>query len=527
MTREHSSASGSLTARGSGQDAAGFHPISTPEAHPPEGPRRHGPSVQAILFGVLAGLMVGGLFGHSLWVATGGPARRLVQREAELQHLVTLLESSPPANPSDVARLQSHRHQLEREIATLRAVNAEGLGWWAPYLRLAGQLIQLCGQVYMRLLMLVVLPLVLTSITSGAAALGRTAQLGRVAVGAFTYYLLTSAMAVILGIVLVQAIRPGSAHAPPPSLSQAPLISERPSLEETLVEVIRGRADRPGSGLVPGNIFAAAAEMNVLGIIFFALLAGLTLATMGAKAAPLLELVEQINLLMIRMVQAVLWLAPIGLFGLVAWHIIAQGGGQAALQELGKLGGFALAVLGGLAIHFVLLTATCWCIGGCRPGRFVGGVAPALATAFGTSSSSATLPVSLECSERLGFPGPMARFVLPLGATVNMDGTALYEAVAAIFLAQLAGIELGPAEMVVVFFTASLAAIGAPGIPNAGLVTLLLVLAAVNVPAEGVGLLLAIDWFLDRCRTVVNVFGDLVGVAVLQRLLPTSPTRAV
>ncbi len=481
---------------------------------------QRGPSLKGLLLGVVVGGLVGAFFGHYLWVAVDGPAKKQVRLTEELSYVERLLQEDRPLVGEDRNRLLAYRAQLTEQIAAMESLSAKDLGPWGPGLRIAGQLIQLCGQVYLRLLTLVVLPLVMTSIISGAAYLGRTAQLGRVAVYAFGYYLLTSAVAVIIGIVLVQMIRPGRAHAPSVTVGHPAVVQPRPALDETIAEVIRGHADRPGSGLVPGNVVAAAAEMNILGIIFFSLLVGLTLAGMGPKGAPIGELMEHLNNLMIRIVQIVLRIAPVGLFGLVGWHIIAQGGGQAALEEMTRLGSFAFTVLVGLAVHAVILVAISWGVGGCRPGPFLAGVAPALATAFGTSSSSATLPVSLACGERLGFPRATTRFVLPLGTTVNMDGTALYEGVAAVFLAQLAGIDLGLGDMVVVVLTATLAAIGAPGIPNAGLVTLLLVLAAVNVPAEGIGLLLAIDWFLDRCRTVVNVLGDLVGVGVLHRLLP-------
>lgn len=490
-------------------------------AEPGDRVERQCPPFRGLLLGLAAGVIVGVLFGESLWRAGGGPAERHAALQAELERLDKRLSEDPPLPASQLSALQAERQRLASEIARLEALRAEPPGPWDPFLRGASQLIQLCGQIYLRLLTLIVLPLVFISVMTGTAALGRTARFGPAALGAFAYYLATSAVAVLLGIALVEVIRPGtSGQAIYGTATGGPFSqSSRGSVVETLAEVVRGRPDRPGSGLVPSNLFAAAAEMNVLGIIFFALLAGLTLALMGSQAAPLLELLERLNELMIRMVQLVMALAPIGLFGLVAGHIIARGGAPAVASELTRLGWFALTVLMGLGIHLVFLTILSWVLGRKKPTALFRTVAPALATAFGTSSSSATLPVSLECGQRLGLSPPLARFVLPLGATVNMDGTALYEAVAAVFLAQLSGIHLGPSELVIVFVMATLAAIGAPGIPNAGLVTLLLVLAAVNVPADGVGLILAIDWLLDRCRTVVNVFGDLVGLAVLDRFL--------
>ncbi|HID76986.1 MAG TPA: dicarboxylate/amino acid:cation symporter [Planctomycetaceae bacterium] len=185
-------------------------------------------------------------------------------------------------------------------------------------------------------------------------------------------------------------------------------------------------------------------------------------------------------------------------------------------------------VLGGLAIHLVVLSFVLWAVGRRNPFTYLCGVGQALLTAFSTASSSATLPVTMECVEEMDVSEESSGFVLPLGATINMDGTALYEAVAAIFIAQSAGIPLGLTALVIIFLTATLAAIGAPGIPEAGLVTLVIVLSAVHLPAAGIGTILAIDWFLDRNRTAVNAFGDSVGAAVIDRYFgrpkPPSPT---
>jgi Na+/H+-dicarboxylate symporter len=414
---------------------------------------------------------------------------------------------------------------LEQQLVVARAEADRLASGWNPLLRFTGQVITLCGQVYFRLLMMVVLPLLITSIVCGSATLGQAHRFGRLAAATLGYYLSTTALAVVLGLTLVSWVEPGRSTGQIAALlsrMDPPPVEARPGITEVLLEVIRGRADRPGSGLVPGNIFAALAEMNVLGIIFFSAFAGLTLGAMGPGAAEVLHLLERINDLLMKMIRTVISLAPVGIFGLITAQMIEQGGARGFAVELGKLGAFTATVLVGLLVHFAILVVLVVLLGGWGPGRFLLAAAPALATAFGTSSSSATLPVSMECADEMGHSRPLSSFVLPLGATINMDGTALYEAVAAVFLAQVAGVQLGLGELVIVFLTATFAAIGAPGIPNAGLVTLVLVLTAVGIPPQGLGMLLAIDWFLDRCRTVVNVFGDLVGLTVLQRFFGKS-----
>jgi Na+/H+-dicarboxylate symporter len=220
-----------------------------------------------------------------------------------------------------------------------------------------------------------------------------------------------------------------------------------------------------------------------------------------------------------EMVRLLMWLAPPGIFGLVAGRLGAEGGGEAVWGVAKMLGAYALTVLLGLGIHSLLvLPLILRFIARRNPLTYAVGVGRALLTAFSTASSSATLPVTIESVVRTNKVSERsAGFVLPLGATVNMDGTALYEAVAVMFIAQAYGIEMGPAEQVVIFLTATLASIGAAGIPEAGLVTMVIVLAAVNIPIGGMALILVIDWFIDRCRTTVNVWGDSVGAAVIDR----------
>jgi Na+/H+-dicarboxylate symporter len=221
-----------------------------------------------------------------------------------------------------------------------------------------------------------------------------------------------------------------------------------------------------------------------------------------------------------KIVHLVMYTAPLGVFALVASKLGAAGGGDMFLAELLKIGKFAATVIMGLLFHaVVILPAILYFVAKKNPLTYFKNMSPALTTALSTASSSATLPVTLECVEEENkISRRTTLFVIPLGATVNMDGTALYESIAAIFIAQMVGIHLGFGEQVLVFLTATLAAIGAAGIPEAGLVTMVIVLQAVGLPLEGIGMLLSIDWFLDRLRTSVNVWGDSIGAAVVDRL---------
>lgn len=226
---------------------------------------------------------------------------------------------------------------------------------------------------------------------------------------------------------------------------------------------------------------------------------------------------------MMKLVTWLMYTAPVGIFALIASRLGQAGGGEAFLDEISAVGLHIVTVLSGLGIHFVVLLAILVLLGGRGP-AYLAGMMRALLTAFGTASSSATLPLTMECAREQGIDRRAVRFVLPLGSTVNMNGTALYEAAAAMFIAQAYGIDLSIGQQAIIMVTATLAAIGAAGIPEAGLVTMVIVLKAVGLPLEGIGLLLSVDWFLDRFRTSINVWGDAVGAAVLDRFLPYHQT---
>jgi Na+/H+-dicarboxylate symporter len=267
---------------------------------------------------------------------------------------------------------------------------------------------------------------------------------------------------------------------------------------------------------VTPNLIGAAAEGDLLPIIVFSIIFAVALNMIGEKGIPVQRFFEGVNEAIMKIVIWIMYFAPIGIFGLIAARLGKAGGGEAFIAEISAVGWHVVTVVTGLAIHFVFLSLFLYFVTG-HGFRYYMGMFRALFTAFGTASSSSTLPITMECASEAGIGEESVRFVLPLGATVNMDGTALYEAAAVMFIAQAYGIEMGAAQQTIIFITATLAAIGAAGIPEAGLVTMVIVLQAVGLPLEGIGLLLAVDWLLDRFRTSLNVWGDAVGAAVIDR----------
>ncbi len=259
----------------------------------------------------------------------------------------------------------------------------------------------------------------------------------------------------------------------------------------------------------------------MLPLIFFSLFFGGVLSTLGRRGGTLLSFFDGLFEVSIRMVRLIVATAPVAVFALVATRLGRAGGWEAFAGELEALGLYALTVIAGLLIHgAVTLPLVLALVGRRSPLAFLKEMLEPIIVSFSTASSSATLPVTMEAlRKKAGVDSRVGNFVLPLGATVNMDGTALYEAIAAVFIAQSYGLDLTLPVQLVIVFTATLAAIGAAGIPQAGLVTMVMVLQTAGLPAEGIGMILAIDWFLDRCRTTVNVWGDAVGAATLERFI--------
>jgi Na+/H+-dicarboxylate symporter len=359
------------------------------------------------------------------------------------------------------------------------------------------------GDIFLRLLRMVIVPLVVSSLVVGTTGIGDASRVGRLGGKAGLYYLASSGASIFAGLVAVNVIRPGVGAEVPLREVPETLSVGVDSLGEIFLRII------------PQNPVRAMVEGDMLGIIFFSLMLGLFMNGLpDGQKSTLVGVFRAFFELMMRITDFIIRLAPIGVFALMARVV-----GTAGLEVFGPLLLYMLTVLLSLAIHAGLtLPLALRFLGGVDPLEYVRAVAPALLTAFSSASSSATLPLTMECvEERAGIHNEVTSFVLPLGATVNMDGTALYECVAAMFIAQVYGIELGIGQQILVFFTALLASIGAAGIPMAGLVMIAVVLRAVGLPMEGVGLILAVDRILDMCRTSVNVWSDSVGCAVVAR----------
>ena len=377
-------------------------------------------------------------------------------------------------------------------------------GWFFGHSMLA---IEWVGELFLDALKMVIIPLIVAAVISGIASLGGAPgglkRLGGLTVG---YYFCTTAIAVLLGLIIVNIIQPGAGIT-----EVSEVVPDRVSgKEETgFVEIIRS--------LIGDNIVASAAETKLLEVIVFSILFAAALTTIGERGKPLVAFFEGMNDVMIKIVVWIMYFAPIGIFALISSKLGDSGGGEHFWREILGVGKYMLTVIIGLTLHFFVLMTILLIVS--RRGRqFIATMSKALITAFGTASSSATLPLTMECALEANVDKRAVKFVLPLGSTVNMDGTALYEAVAVMFIAQAYGIYMTPTDQVVIFITATLAAIGAAGIPEAGLVTMVIVLTAVGLPMEGIGLLLAVDWFLDRLRTTVNVWGDSVGSTVIEKI---------
>ena len=364
------------------------------------------------------------------------------------------------------------------------------------------------GTLFLNALKMTIVPLIIAAVISGVASMGDVRKLGRVGGLTIFYYASTTALAVLVGLVIVNLLQPGSG------------ITE---LSHTVPETVSGKETIGFKdiilSLVHPNLIHAAAENKLLPIIIFSLFFSAALTTIGEKGLPVIRFFYGLNEVMMKLVIWLMYLAPVGIFALIAARLGGAGGGTAFWNEISAVGWYCVAVLLGLLIHFLLLIAILHLFSH-KGIAYLMSMMRALVTAFGTASSTATLPLTMECAVEGGVDERSVKFVLPLGATINMDGTALYEAVAVMFIAQAYGIDMGVTEQIIIFVTATLAAIGAAGIPQAGLVTMVIVLTAVNLPLEGIGLLLAVDWFLDRFRTMVNVWGDSTGAAIIERVIP-------
>ncbi len=392
------------------------------------------------------------------------------------------------------------------------------------------------GKVFLRLLQMVVVPLVMVSVMSSILRLGDIRKLGRPGGATLLFYLTTTLIAVATGLIVVNTIEPGIDL--DPNLVQE---ARREGATE-LEKVTKGTHDEmdataqsvpepPSIGdilksfvlmLFTDNLLRSMVEMDLLPLIVFSIVFAGMLTTMGRRSELIAGLVMGVNDALMSFVMLLMKVAPLGIFCLVTARFgTAQADGN-FVDLLQVQMYYVVSVLTGLAIHaLITLPAILYFFTRRNPYRFIGQMSQALLTAFSTASSTATLPVTMDCAKReAGVSKRSAEFVLPLGATINMDGTALYQATAAIFIAQAVPFDVTMLGQLTVAVTATLAAIGTAGIPQAGLVTMLIVLNAVGLPLEMIGLILPVDWLLDRFRTTVNMFGDSVGAAVVEQTFP-------
>jgi Na+/H+-dicarboxylate symporter len=373
------------------------------------------------------------------------------------------------------------------------------------------------GRLFLRLIMMVIVPLVFASLLMGVASLGSLSKLGRMGGVTFGYFLMTTVIAITIGLALANAVKPGWYVAPGDRDRLAQTYAQEAQEKVKGDEVARTGVLNRVVDMVPDVPLWSATKRqpDMLQLIVFAIFLGVGFLLIPAeRARPALQFFESINDVMVRIVQLVMELAP---FGVAA--LLAGVAGMAGVGVLSALAVYSLVVLGALLLHgLITYGVAVRLLGRYSLRRFYRGIRPAQLIAFSTSSSSATLPVSIRVArENLGVSNRTASFVLPLGATVNMDGTALYQGVAAVFIAQMFGMDLTLGQQLEVLFTATLASVGAAGVPGAGIITLAMVLTAIGVPMSGIALILGVDRLLDMFRTAVNVTGDLSAAVVVSR----------
>ncbi|KAK2833041.1 hypothetical protein Q5P01_016930 [Channa striata] len=458
-------------------------------------------------------------------------------------------EESPRDDNTEVAykdagHCSRNTHNLLLGLTVLGVVMGAVFGMLLRYMKVSDisalTMVSFPGEILMRMLKMLILPLIISSLITGLAGLDARSS-GRMGSRAMVYYMSTTVIAAVLGVILVLGIHPGNPKLRGASSSRTNTKNQEVSSLDAFLDLIRN--------LFPENLVQACFQqvqtvvkmmpvvtsnetepvlvnrkkleykwgMNVLGLIGFFITFGICMGRMGERGKVMCDFFNILNEIIMTMVSMIMWYSPVGIASLIAGKIAAIGDLEVVARQLGM---YMVTVIVGLVIHGgLILPAIFFAITRKSPFTFYSGIFQAWITALGTASSAGTLPVTFRClEENLKIDKRVTRFVLPIGATINMDGTALYEAVAAIFIAQMNDINLDSGQIVTVSMTATLASVGAASIPSAGLVTMLLILTAVGLPTQDISLLIAVDWLLDRMRTSINVVGDSFGAGIVDHL---------
>lgn len=474
-----------------------------------------------IIIGLVAGILVGAAtnlwWTDETWAGIGvvelGPYLDGQRRAAVLPEGV---DSAQALNPED-GSLQGKTvytltaEQIARYGLVQRDVNPDA-GLVAGTARFVRSLTGFVGDLFLRGLRFIAVPIVLFSLVVGASSLNDIAKLGRIGIKTIVIYLSTTAVAITVGLLLANTVGPGRGFS---ESDRDTLLASNQAAAADQLQIAAGKPDfwTVLLDIVPSNPFNALAETEMLQVVFAALLIGIALTLVPReKARPVIAFCEGMTEVIIKIVHIVMLMAPYAVFALIVTVVADLG-----LDVLASLARYSLVVLAGLLIMIFgvyptllrLLTDVAYT-------RFFRAISPAQLLAFSSSSSGATLPVTMECCvERLGVKEEVSSFVLPLGATINMDGTALYQGVAAVFIAQMYGIELSVAQQLTIVLTATLASIGTAAVPSAGIVMIIIVLQSVGLPPEGIAVILGVDRILDMCRTTCNVTGDCMVASVV------------
>ncbi|XP_007492033.1 neutral amino acid transporter B(0) [Monodelphis domestica] len=446
--------------------------------------------------------------------------------------------AGPPSRAGGAGRrAQRLRSCLRTHLLVLMTVSGVvagaalglALARWVPRLSRAHQVVLgFPGELLLRLLRLIILPLVVCSLVGGAASLDPVA-LGRMGGWALLFFMLTTLMASSLGVGLAFALRPGvgiqvqpmqdKQRCPTKEMLDSFLDLFRNIFPDNLVKAAFSsystRYDTNGTQNDTMKALCEKDDMNILGLVVFAMVLGVALRKIGAEGELLIRFFNSFNEATMVIVSWIMWYAPVGIMFLIAEKIVEMEDVGQLFANLGKYVGCC--ILGHLIHGLLVLPLIYFAITRKNPYRFLWGIVPALATAFGTSSSSATLPLMMECvEEKNGVSKHISRFILPIGATVNMDGAALFQCVAAVFIAQLNNVPLKFIHVITILITATASSVGAAGIPAGGVLTLAIILEAISLPTKDISIILAVDWLVDRFCTIINVEGDAFGAGLLQ-----------